>query len=299
MKIKYILGALALLIMAACGNDYEVNENFDLEELPGYVAFDAPGNDVNLDDVTTTEDGDDVSITIECPTGTLSDITVTYDLGGTAILGTDYDIASPGSIVIPRNPNDFEERDMADLVFDLLEDNAVDGTKTIVITLTGASNAEGSLAVGRGGLDILKTTTITIGDIDCDDVNFAGTYEAVTDGQSTDSCCPDPAMTTSIVEITDNGDGTFTISDWSAGLYLFWYEIYGITPENQTDGSLSLVLSSGPDTDGNGTCDYTGSGTEPFAETVAATVTVGTDGTLGLSFSTGFDDTGTAVLTPQ
>ncbi|MCB0566550.1 MAG: hypothetical protein KDD01_19450 [Phaeodactylibacter sp.] len=170
MNYKYFLLLFCIALLSSCGNEYDINEYFDLEELPGYVAFDAPGNSAVLDDVMVTEDGGTATVTIECPTGTLSDITVDYDFGGDAVFGTDFTVAgasaSGGTITVRQKDFDVVNRSNADLEIELLTDGVADGTKTLTITLVSASNAEGALAVGRGGTDYLSTATVIIEDID-------------------------------------------------------------------------------------------------------------------------------------
>ncbi len=171
MKIYklFILFAFALTI-TSCDPDYAVEDYFDLQELPGYVAFDADGNNATMDDVSTTEDGGSVDFVIENPTGTKSDITVNYSLSGSAVYGTDYTIdgasASGGSVTIRPNSGAVNETNRTTLTVTLLTDGVVDGEKTISILLTDASNAEGNVAVGRGGTDFLKNAHVIIADID-------------------------------------------------------------------------------------------------------------------------------------
>ena len=64
------------------------------------------------------------------------------------------------------NPDDFLDRDQVTLDIEILTDGVVDGTKTLTLTLTSASNAEGNLAVGRGGTDFLKSANLEITDVD-------------------------------------------------------------------------------------------------------------------------------------
>ena len=171
MKITYLFIIFALAISVfSCDPDYSVEEYFDLEELPGYVAFDADGNNAFRDDVETTEDGGSASLVIENPTGTLSDITVNYGLSGSAVYGTDYTIdgasASGGSLTIKADGGAVNETIRASLVINLMTDSIADGEKIITVTLNDASNAEGSLAVGRGGTELLKSANVIIADID-------------------------------------------------------------------------------------------------------------------------------------
>lgn len=170
MKYKYSIFVFCILFAFSCGNDFVLEDYYDLEQLPGYVAFNGDGTSVKLDDEMTTEDGGTVTFEIEVPTGTLSDVTVTYSFGGDAVFGTDFNVegasASGGTAIIKHDVNDNLNRDHADLDIELLTDGVQDGQKTLTITLETASNAAGDLAVGRGGKDILKTATVIIDDID-------------------------------------------------------------------------------------------------------------------------------------
>ncbi len=170
MNYRPFLLLFGIALLWSCGNEYVVDDYFDLEELPGYVAFDAPGNSAILDDVMVAEDAGTASLTIECPTGTLSDVAVEYEFGGDAEFGVDYNVAgasaSGGSLTILSERGDVTDRFNSDLEIEILTDGAQDGAKTLTVTLVSASNAEGALAVGRGGTDFLKTATVVIEDID-------------------------------------------------------------------------------------------------------------------------------------
>lgn len=167
--ISIILVAIAV-VMTSCDPDYAVEDYFDLEELPGYVAFDADGNNASLDDFEVTEDDGSLEIEVENPTGTQSAITVNYSLSGSALYGTDYTIegasAAGGSITIQPNSGAVNETNRASMMVSILTDSTVDGEKEIIITLTDASNSEGNVAVGRGGKDFLKTAKVIIADVD-------------------------------------------------------------------------------------------------------------------------------------
>jgi len=159
------------LILTGCIDDYTLEDNeLSVSELPAYVAYSAPGANISIDDIETNEVGDDIELNVEVPGGTVSDVTVNFTFGGTAVYGVDFAVdggsAAGGSIVIEHrqstDPNDFNFADNGDIVVEILTDDVVDGTKTLEVILASASNAEGALAVGRGGTDILKTTFITI-----------------------------------------------------------------------------------------------------------------------------------------
>lgn len=175
---------LSAVVVFGC-NDLDLAEQgIVVDELPGYVAFDAAGTEVTLDNVAAsegqfTEDNDpntgdaNRTVNLEIPTGTLTDVTVNFTLSGTAIFGTDYRIinavsatASGGSIIVPADPKDVNQFSNINFYIEFLTDGATDGDKTLTIELTSASNAEGAMAVGRGGTDLLKSVTIDISDID-------------------------------------------------------------------------------------------------------------------------------------
>lgn len=122
--------------------------------------------------------------------------------------------------------------------------------------------------------------------------DLGGNYLATTTGQSTDGCCPDPATLTDIpITLTDKGSGVYTISDWSAGLYLFWYAVYGITPTTNMTATFTdaCKVYAIPDI------------IEPFG-TATVFTNVSLDeatGVITYTWTNGYDDTGTVVLTPQ
>ncbi len=162
---------IACLFLWSC-DDFELeNQGINLQELPAYVAFDAPGDDAVMADIEAAEDDDPVGITVEAPTGTLTDINVDFTFEGTAVFGTDFTVdnasASGGSVVIQLDPSNVNNFDNADIVVTPLTDGVADGEKTLTITLTGATGTDGrTFAVGRGGTDFLKSATVVIADID-------------------------------------------------------------------------------------------------------------------------------------
>ena len=243
MKLKHIIFLIALAGVFSCSTDFEANDILDVSELPGYVAFDAPGTTVNVENVVVTETDGTASVTVEVPTGTLSDVTVNYTYEGSAVEGVDFTIdgasGGSGTIVIEPNQSDFQNTDRADIVVNILTDDEFDETKEIVITLTSASNDEGALAVGRGGTDFNKTATVIITNVDCGFVDFSGDYTYVT----TDYFCDgDPLTGEGTLTFTGEdavGQGTFTFSDWAFGTYI---QCYGGDVDPNT---LSVAYCSG------------------------------------------------------
>jgi len=173
-KIKFLILATVAVILSSCSDEFSISDIASVEELPAYVAFNPDGTAVTIAPFEVDEnDGLLEDINVEIPTGNLSDVTVTYSLSGTAVFGTDYTIdgatASGGTLIIEHkqttDPED-EVADNEDIPVRVLTDGVADGEKTIIITLVSASNAEGDLAIGRGGTDLLRTATVVISDVD-------------------------------------------------------------------------------------------------------------------------------------
>lgn len=225
-KISYILFSILITGFYACETDYDAeDQGVILEELPKYVVFSVPGvvNTIDAVDVSEADGDTDDSINVEIPGGTVSDVTVNYTFGGTAVFGTDFTIAGAtstgGSVTIEYNntPNIDGLAFNSDIVVTLLKDDVQDGNKTLIITLTDASNDEGSIAVGRGGTDALKSVTINISDVDCGDV--AGVYDVV-GTILVDDFGSGPYSYTDQIALTDcSVEGEYTISDITGGLY--------------------------------------------------------------------------------
>ena len=170
-KLIYIIFA-SVMILTGCSDDFELNDNDQdliVQLLDGdYVAYSADGANTTIDAIETNEAGGDIVLNVEIPTGSESDVTVNFTFGGTAVYGTDFTVpggsSAGGSVVIVPDDGGGTDNiiDNADITVTLLRDDVVDGTKTLDVILSSASNAEGDVNVGRGGTDILKTASITI-----------------------------------------------------------------------------------------------------------------------------------------
>lgn len=120
--------------------------------------------------------------------------------------------------------------------------------------------------------------------------DITGTYDVISNGESTDDGPENNPLVAfmSTVEITDNGDGTYTTSDGWAGVYIEWYSIYGNTePEPQV---LALDICEGT---------LSGSWTDIFGGTHELTGTVNADGTIAVRIDNSFGDFVDAIYTPQ
>lgn len=119
--------------------------------------------------------------------------------------------------------------------------------------------------------------------------DIGGTYTSTTTGTSTDPCCPTETTVTGTVTLTDEGDGFYTISDWSAGLYLEWYDVYGITATTDLTAEIRDI------------CDgISADFTEPF--NTATELRGSRDAATGVityTWVNGYGDQATVVLTPQ
>jgi len=173
---KIILIIFVFGLLASCTDVNLDEQTIKVKNLDGYVAFANAGGTVvpivlNISESTTATQ----NLRVECPTGSLSDITVNYSFSGSAVFGTDFTVvatnggsstAAGGTIVIRRNTttggvNDF---DFVNLGIRAVTDGVTDGAKQLIVTLTSATNAEGKVfAVGRG--TYMKSATINIADI--------------------------------------------------------------------------------------------------------------------------------------
>ena len=170
--IKFLI-ILGIFSLAAC-EDFDLeDQGIVLEDLPGYVAFNGDGSSINLDTLDVNEDAglDDDAFNIENPTGTLSDITVSFEFSGTAVFGTDFTVpnstAAGGTIILDNDVSDVNFFNNVDFPITFLTDNAQDGEKILTITLTSAVNMDGdTFEVGRGGTETLRSATVRISDVD-------------------------------------------------------------------------------------------------------------------------------------
>lgn len=236
-KLIYILFA-SVMITTGCSDDFALNDNdqdLNVQLLAGkYVAFSADGANTTIAPEDAKE-GESVELNVEIPTGTTSDVTVNFTFGGTAVYGTDFTVpggtSAGGSVVIVPDDGGGTANiiDNADIEVTLLTDDTQDGNKTLVVTLSSASNAEGAVLVGRGGTDILKSQTVNISDVDCGDV--AGVYN-VTGVILVDDFGSGPYSYTDRIALADcSVEGEYAISDITGGLYTNDYATaYGVSP---------------------------------------------------------------------
>jgi hypothetical protein len=120
--------------------------------------------------------------------------------------------------------------------------------------------------------------------------DLGGDYDVEATGTSTDGCCPGSYTVNSVVTLTDNGSGKYTISDWSGGLYVEWYAVYGMTIE-EVAGEIEDVCN---------TITLTGPSAEPYGESLEGSGSYDpATGKITFSFSNGWGDQGSMVMTPK
>jgi hypothetical protein len=177
MKMKKIFALIIIAGFFASCTDLDLEEQkITTIALDGYVSFANAGGTVtpialNITETTAATQ----NLRIECPTGSLSEITVTYTFSGSAVFNTDFTVVSPaggtstaagGTIIIKRNTttggvNDF---DFANLGIKAAADGVADGAKQLVVTLTGATDASGkTYTIGRG--TYMKSATVNFSDV--------------------------------------------------------------------------------------------------------------------------------------
>lgn len=286
MKINkfYISLLLFPLLLIACESEYVAPH----ESVPkgGFVRFDTEVEKISFV-LDLTQNANPV---FEAPITAPSNNVQSYDLSFT--LSRVQDQLGPFDLLsINRFPAtlSFSLQDIADAAgIDISEAKGLinldarvtrdDGTVFTFDDFTGDLNNPGQRQAMRFSISTLCPSEL------------AGTYKSVSVGQSTDGCCPNETTVESTVTLTENSLGNYTISDWSGGLYLEWYDVYGVTPDD--DMSATLIEACG----------------SISLPTFAEFFNVGASGSGVVDAATGiityewvndFGDTGTMTLTPQ
>ena len=155
-----------------------------------------------------------------------------------------------------------------------------DSIYNLATSIIGSSGASGAFT-------IQVTTAIT-----CPPLDISGSYLVVSSvGTSTDGCCPgEVSVSGNVVIVASVTTTTFSVSDFSGGLYFEWYDVYGIEGPNDSPGTLSY------------NCQEVGfvSTTEPFGTAVqgGGTFNPGT-GRIVYTWFNGYGDRGTVTLQKQ
>lgn len=202
-------------------------------------------------------------------------VNVTFEIVAattTAIQNVHY-VLNSNSVTIPAGQN------IVELPIDIIADGIEAGELLAIDIRLVSADVEIGNGFGQAVHNIQITCNSDIG----------GTYTSTTTGTSTDTCCPTETTVTGTVTLTDNGDGFYTISDWSAGLYLEWYDVYGITSSTDMTAEIRDI------------CDAISADfTEPFntATELRGTRDAAT-GVITYTWVNGYGDQATVVLTPQ
>lgn len=158
-----------------------------------------------------------------------------------------------------------------------------DGTELNLLNPDGTDNFNSNIK--NSGL----FTTVINYSVSCPS-DIGGIYDVVSSGFSTDGAPINNPMVNFpyTVTVTDNGGGSYTVSDGVAGVYQEWYcAPYGYCFE--TEGSFLDVCGT-----------LSGSWTEAFGCPIELTGLVNGNGTLTISWSNCFGDTiEEAIYTPQ
>jgi len=267
-KLKYSILSLLMVLIAFSCND-EINRTLTDE----FVDIDSSNTSLLF---LRTGDGQPVNFGVPVKliaAAKSNPVSFTFEVinSSTAIEGLHYDVQSTtGSI--PANAYEGE------LPIVVYPDNLELGE---VVTL--------DLALRDSDVNLARTDTVSFEfQITCPS-DLGGTYDAVTTGTSTDPCCPGAVTAMAVVTLTDKGGGVYTISDWSSGIYLAWYAIYGISSMTDLSGDVTELCGA-----------ISGSFGEPFGTAVNVVGSVDpSTGVITYDWSNGYADQATVTLTPR
>lgn len=296
-NIKKIFAILTLLMLVlSCENDGG-DSKLDLKH-GAVVDIQKQTNTDSFIDLTSVQNGNDfnLGITVDLAVGNISsmDLVGFYTKkDGTITKATLVPniVTLPATISLKRknifdafpninNPQDFESGDKLIISADI---TLKDGSLVKLINDDGSNNFSSNIATSNL-YKLFQTYNVACSS------NLAGTYKVISSGASTDSGPTSSENPISnypyTVKITALGGGEYTMSDAFAGLYILWYDIYGI--KSETEGTFTDVCGT-----------ISGKFPEPFGTDVIITGTVNSNGTLSIHWKNGYDDFGDAVYTKQ
>lgn len=279
---KHIGALLLLAILAiACNKDAPTTEFYEGEN---FYYF-------SLEEISVLESSpDQIAVVVHYSSNDGGSGSASYSVNttsSTATQDTDFSIVNSSSDLSFNADNGY-----SDTIYIQTIDNE-EFTGSVIEVVLDLTNTQNGKAGFVGPANSRSSVRILIQDDDCPTRNIAGEYTSTTTGTSTDACCPDPTTVEGELTIVEIGDGEYTIFDWSAGLYLTWYEVYGLTPEFVAGGGMTQPISV--------LCDnLSGEFTEPFGTIATITGKVDLDtGVITYSWSNEYDDTATVTLTPK
>lgn len=294
-KIKLIFTILAIsLLVTSCDNDGG-DSKLDLEvgAVPDINKIDDTDSFINL---LALNDGAtiDLGFTIKVGQGEISSLDVIgfYVKGNgdvyRAVLANDL-TTFPATFNLSQNDlfeafaelnsaSDFEIGDKLIVTADMLLKNG---------SVINILNTDASTNYGQDIANSQKYTVTQTFNVSCPS-ELEGTYSVLSSGSSTDTgpTADENPITNHpyTVTITAKGGGDYTMSDGFGGLYILWYDIYGI--DGDSAGSFSDVCNV-----------ISGTFSEPFGTAVTVTGSVNPDGTLTIEWVNGYGDTGVGVYT--
>lgn len=294
-KLKYIFISLFALTMALSCDDDGGDSKLNLKTSAVPDIQKVEGSQPIID-LLAIQEGEDVSIsfTADIGMGTVSSMDVVgYYFAGDGsvekvVLANDV-TTFPTTITLSKqqlidtfavlnSDADFSLGDQLVITGDL---TLKDGTVVTMLTDAGGRNY---------GTDIQNSPLFKVTqtyNVSCPS-DLGGTYTALSSGASTDSGpTPDENPISNYpynITLTDNGGGSYTLSDAFGGLYILWYDIYGLTFE--VPGDITDVCGT-----------LSGSFTDPFGANVTIDGVVNGDGTITYTWVNDFGDTGTTTLT--
>lgn len=279
-KFSFLLVLALVLGLAACEET-----KYDITPYTGEDFYRFAGSSATAFE----SDTDPVEIPVYFSTKENANGSVDFQVsGGTA--GVDYELLNSGTTLSFDAANGYQD------MIRIQPLNNPDNDQDVILDIV-LSNPQGGV-IGFPGPDNSNTATfkVNILNVLCEIIPIGGTYNSVTSGQSTDTCCPDETKDlASTVTITSNGDGTFTIDDFSAGIYLEWYAGYGVTPDFPLPGTITVTDFSDPESN-----LIEISGSEPFGTSITGSGTYNPcTGDITYTWTNGYADTGTVSLVLQ
>lgn len=202
--------------------------------------------------------------------------------------GVDYTLVNAGKSLNISSSNGFQDAIMIQPM-----DNTESSDTDITLTITLLNGSNGTIGFPGPANSNTASHSLTIIDDDCPVIPIGGAYSSLSRGTSTDGCCTEEVKDFQAeVSITDNGDGTYTLNDFSGGIYLEWYDVYGITDQSQSPATFLI------DDPVNNTIAFVDGSGEPFGESLSATGSYDPcTGSISYSWQNGWGDEGDVNLT--